>query len=159
MEAANQIDFPTPKQMRLTRWCPAPAALLWRFWTDPAHIVRWFGPESAEERKVTSDLRVGGAWGVDFQAYGGLRRVRGVYLSLDEPHRLVSTWAWLNDEGAKGEESQYVLELAEEGDGVRLTLTHSLPTAELATQHGQGWSGALQSLANLVDAHQGDQGG
>ena len=156
MEQANQIDFPAPREMRLTRWFPAPAALLWRFWTDPAHIVRWFGPESAEERKVEADLRVGGAWGVDFQAYGGLRRVRGVYLSLDEPRRLVSTWAWLDDDGVKGVESQYVLDLAEEGDGVRLTLTHTLPTEELAAQHGQGWSGAMQSLAKLVESQIAD---
>ena len=149
---ASQIDFPTPEQMRMTRWFPAPAALLWRLWTDPAHVVRWFGPESAEERKVQSDLRVGGAWGVDFQAYGGLRRVRGVYQELEAPHRLVSTWAWLDDDGVKGVESQYQLVLADEGDGARLTLTHTLPTAELAAQHGQGWSGALQSLAKLVAA-------
>ena len=149
---ANQIDFPAPKKMRLTRWFPAPAALLWRFWTDPAHIVRWFGPESAEARKVESDLRVGGDWGIDFHAYGGLRRVRGVYLSLEEPRRLVSTWAWLNDDDVKGEESQYQLDLVEEGDGVRLTLIHTLPTEELAAQHGQGWSGAMQSLADLVAA-------
>ena len=149
---ANQIDFPQPKQMRLTRWFPAPVELLWTFWTDPAHIVRWFGPESAEERKVDADLRIGGAWGVDFHAYGGLRRVRGVYLELDAPHRLVSTWAWLSEDDVKGDESQYQLELAAEGDGARLTLTHTLPTPELAAQHGQGWSGALQSLANLVEA-------
>lgn len=149
---ANQIDFPSAKQMRLTRWFPAPAALLWRFWTDPAHIVRWFGPESAAERIVESDLRVGGAWGIDFHAYGGLRRVRGVYLSLDEPRSLVSTWAWLDEDDVKGDESQYALELIDEGDGVRLILTHTLPTEELAAQHGQGWSGAMQSLADLVEA-------
>lgn len=148
----NQIDFPTPMQMRLSRWFPASAPMLWRFWTDPAHIVRWFGPENAEERKVEADLRVGGAWGVDFQAYGGLRRVRGVYLALDEPRHLVSTWAWLNEDGFKGDESQYVLDLADEGEGVRLTLTHTLPTSEMAAQHGQGWSGAMLSLATLVDA-------
>lgn len=147
---ANQIDFPTPEQMRLTRWFPAPAELLWRFWTDPAHIVRWFGPESAEERKVEADLRVGGAWGVDFHAYGGLRRVRGVYQALEAPRRLVSTWAWLNEDGVKGDESRYLLELTDEGDGVRLTLTHTLPNEKLAAQHGKGWSGALQSLAALV---------
>lgn len=154
-EQANKVDFPQPEQMQLTRWFPAPPELLWRFWTDPAHIVRWFGPEGAEGRTVEADLRIGGAWGIDFQAYGGLRRVRGVYQELDEPHRLVSTWAWLDESDVKGAESQYVLELASEGDGARLTLTHTLPTAELAEQHGKGWSGSMSSLAAHVAAHAG----
>ncbi len=139
--------------MRLTRWSPAPPELLWRFWTDPAHIVRWFGPENAEGRNVEADLRVGGAWGVDFQAYGGLRRVRGVYLELQPPHRLISTWAWLDENDIKGAESRYLLELETDGDGARLTLTHTLSTAELAAQHGKGWSGSMVSLAAYVAAH------
>ncbi len=155
-EQANEVDFPAPEQMRLSRWFPAPPALLWRFWTDPAHIVRWFGPAGADQRKVEADLRVGGAWGVDFQAYGGLRRVRGEYLLLDPPRRLVSTWAWLDENDVKGQESRYVLELEAEGDGARLTLTHTLPTAELAAQHGQGWSGSMVSLAAHVAAHAAD---
>lgn len=149
-EQANEVDFPAPEQMRLSRWFPAPPALLWRFWTDPDQIVRWFGPAGADQRKVEADLRVGGAWGVDFQAYGGLRQVRGEYLELDEPHRLVSTWAWLDDDGVKGVESHYELALTGEGDGVRLILTHTLPTAELKSQHGQGWAGSMQSLADYV---------
>jgi uncharacterized protein YndB with AHSA1/START domain len=44
----------------LTRTLAAPRALVWQVWTEPAHLMQWFGPAGMTMPRCTMDLRVGG---------------------------------------------------------------------------------------------------
>jgi uncharacterized protein YndB with AHSA1/START domain len=46
--------------LTLERILDAPAALLWRAWTDPEHIKRWWAPRPYQTPEVEIDLRPGG---------------------------------------------------------------------------------------------------
>ena len=53
------------RQIVLTRLVPAPAAAIWRCWTDPAILPGWFGPEGYHCVTKDIDLREGGQWCFD----------------------------------------------------------------------------------------------
>lgn len=48
------------KPFIITRTFKAPRALVWRAWTDPKELVKWFGPKGSSIAKCTMDLRPGG---------------------------------------------------------------------------------------------------
>ena len=52
-------------QMRefvLSREFAAPRDLVWKAWTDPEHLQRWFGPKGTQLKVHTYDLRPGGGF-------------------------------------------------------------------------------------------------
>jgi uncharacterized protein YndB with AHSA1/START domain len=55
----------------ITRTFDAPRALVWQAWTDPKHIMQWWGPEGFNNETCTSDLRVGGRFQLEMRAPDG----------------------------------------------------------------------------------------
>src|SRR5687767_3282065 len=50
--------------LEIVRTFEAPRPLLFRLWADPAHRVRWWGPEGYGLSHCEVDFRVGGVWSV-----------------------------------------------------------------------------------------------
>lgn len=59
------------RTMVLERAIRAPRAVVWRAWTDPATLPRWWGPEGFTCRTARIDLRTGGEWVFDMIAPDG----------------------------------------------------------------------------------------
>lgn len=57
--------------LALTRLFRAPVAALWRCWTEPALIARWWAPAPILTRDVMLDLRVGGCLRTTLQTPDG----------------------------------------------------------------------------------------
>ena len=58
MEQVNVTDKPS---LRLTRLYPVAPEKVWRAWTDPEALKRWWGPGGADPVSVAElDVRVGG---------------------------------------------------------------------------------------------------
>jgi uncharacterized protein YndB with AHSA1/START domain len=73
-----------------TRVLNAPRELVWRAWTDPAHISNWWGPDGFTTTTETMDVRPGGLWlhvmhGPDGTDYPN----RTEYMEVQEPARIV----------------------------------------------------------------------
>ena len=58
MAADNIAD----REVVITRVLDAPRELVWQAWTDPKHIVNWWGPNGFTTTIEKMDLRVGGEW-------------------------------------------------------------------------------------------------
>jgi len=56
------ITYPGETQLTITREFDAPARLLFRAWTTPELVKRWWGFPSSEWKVCEVDLRVGGKW-------------------------------------------------------------------------------------------------
>jgi uncharacterized protein YndB with AHSA1/START domain len=83
------------RQLSLTRDIPVSPDKLYRCWTDPALIVRWFTPPPYVTTSAKIDLRPGGASTVTMRAPDGSEFPnRGVYLEVVPNRRLVSTDAY-----------------------------------------------------------------
>src|SRR5580693_2845218 len=56
------VTLPTATQVLITRDFDAPKHLVYRAWTTPDLVKRWWGADRGEVTSVEIDLRVGGAW-------------------------------------------------------------------------------------------------
>jgi uncharacterized protein YndB with AHSA1/START domain len=89
----------TTESFTLTRTYEAPRELLWRAWTDPALLSRWWHPAGVEVEpgSVTVELREGGAYTYTMVAPQGSWPVGGTYLEVHEPERLRFTWRGIDE--------------------------------------------------------------
>lgn len=78
----------------MSRSFDAPRALVWRAWTQPEHVARWWGSRAMGATKVvTLDVRPGGAWRFEQTAPDGtVFAFIGTYIEVDEPEKLVNTF-------------------------------------------------------------------
>jgi uncharacterized protein YndB with AHSA1/START domain len=78
------------REIAATRVLDAPRALVWKVWTDPAHIGKWWGPNGFTTTTHSMELRPGGVWrhvmhGPDGRDYQN----KVTYIEVVEPERLV----------------------------------------------------------------------
>jgi uncharacterized protein YndB with AHSA1/START domain len=116
------------REIILSRVFDAPRALVYRAFTDPAHVARWWGPNGCTTTIHEMDVRPGGVWryvmhapnGVD---YDNLSRFHEVV----EPERLAYNLSSgdPNDPGF-----EVIVTFEEEGDRTRLTLRQLHATPE-----------------------------
>lgn len=52
----------TGRELRTVRTFKAPIELMWKVWTDPEHIVNWWGPNGFTNTIHQMDLQEGGEW-------------------------------------------------------------------------------------------------
>lgn len=97
-------------RLSIVRTFDAPRALVWKMWTDPAHVAVWFGPEHFTTPVVRMDVRPGGAIHMVMRGPDGSDHpFDGRFVELDEPERLVMrTWITLPDGGIWFEVEQTV---------------------------------------------------
>lgn len=116
------VTLPTDTQILITRKFDAPKQLVFRAYTEPGLIERWW---SGERGKVTSaevDLRIGGTWRYVMVAYEGFEvAFHGTFREIVENERIVNTEVF---EGVPdpGDEAPVVTTRFTEADG-RTTLT------------------------------------
>lgn len=77
--------------MLVTRRFDAPAALVYRAWTTPEYVKRWWGFPTSEWLVCDIDFRVGGSWRFVIRDQGQEVGFHGEYREIDAPKRLVST--------------------------------------------------------------------
>jgi len=86
------VTLPTDTQILITRAFDAPAHLVWRAYTEPELVRRWWSGERGEVTSVEIDLRVGGRWRYVMVANEGFEvAFHGEYRELVLDERLVST--------------------------------------------------------------------
>ncbi len=65
------VTLPTDTQILITRDFSAPKHLVYKAWTTPELIKRWWSGDRGEVTSVEVDLRVGGMWRYVMVANGG----------------------------------------------------------------------------------------
>jgi uncharacterized protein YndB with AHSA1/START domain len=81
------------REITITRVLDAPRELVWKAWTEPEQLARWWGPPgwSNPVSKITMDVRPGGTFRVTSVSDedGAEMTVVGEYREVVEPERLV----------------------------------------------------------------------
>ncbi|MFI5697294.1 SRPBCC domain-containing protein [Kribbella sp. NPDC051586] len=133
-------------EIRIERVLPATIGRVYDAWTRADLLVQWYCPNPTWELKVDADVRVGGDWMVEM----GPHVVRGTYLEVEPPRRLVFSWKW---DGTEDEPTRVEVDLAEVADGTRMVLSHTgFADAEDAANHQQGWEPELVRLTDLLNS-------
>ena len=86
------VTLPADHQILITREFDAPRHLVFRAWTTPDLVKRWWSGERGEVTHAEVDLRVGGRWRYVMTANGGFEvAFHGIYREIVPGERLVST--------------------------------------------------------------------
>lgn len=140
------------KELRVERLIAAAPERVFQYFTDPKLFSSWWGPEGMTATTHALDVRVGGAWRTTMRSADGKgMTVGGTYRAVDAPRRLVFTWAWEDDKGARGFETEVTITFGAAPGGTKLTiLQQEFETAESRDQHGRGWNSTIDKLARTV---------
>jgi uncharacterized protein YndB with AHSA1/START domain len=139
---------PVNPSLTMKRRLNATPAEVYRAWTDPNLLARWFGPENVETIEAEVDPRVGGVYRIVMLENTGERhQVSGSYQEVVENERLVFSWAWVS---TPERVSRVTVTLKPDGDVTILTLLHEkLFDAQAVKGHTHGWTGSLVKLDAL----------
>ena len=128
--------------VEVSRVFDAPRDFVFDAFTRPELLRKWWAPEGLTPGDMVFEPRIGGACRFEMIEPGGSRYTAvGTVATYDPGHAIAFTWAWLLDDGGKGPETLVSIVFTDDGDGTRVTLTHSgFADAETAAQHERGWS-------------------
>jgi uncharacterized protein YndB with AHSA1/START domain len=86
------VTLPTDEQILITREFDAPRHLVYKAWTTPELVKRWWHAKRGEATIAEIDLRVGGKWRYVMIADGGFEvGFHGEYREIVPNERIVST--------------------------------------------------------------------
>lgn len=142
------------REVIITRIFDAPREFLFKAWTDPKHLAKWFGPKGFTNPVCEADARVGGAWHIVMRAPDGTEYpCGGVYREVVEPERLVFTNIATDKEGNPILDGLTTVIFEQYGDKTKLTLrTRATAVVDYAVEHLKGMeAGWTQSLERLAE--------
>jgi uncharacterized protein YndB with AHSA1/START domain len=154
---------PEERALVITRGFDAPRSLVYKAWTDPEHVVHWWGPKGFTTPFCKIDFRPGGVFHYCMRSPEGKDYWNtGVYREILPLERIVCTDSFADEKGNVvpatyyGMSAEFPLEMLqtvtfEEHEGkTTLTLRHvGIPTAEIDSCNA-GWTESLDRLAEYL---------
>ena len=141
-------------ELVITRVFDAPRGLVFKAWTDPEHLVRWWGPKGFTSTIMGKiDLRPGAPYRIHMRGPDGDDHwSQGVYREIVEPERLVFAGYWADAEGKpKGRESTVTVTFEDLSGKTRLTLRQRVFESLTARDaHRGGWTSSFERLAEYL---------
>ena len=147
----------------LERVVDVPRELVWRAWTEPKHLVRWWTPRPWTTVEAEIDLRPGGIFRTVMRSpEGKLYPHLGCYLEVVPQERIVWTVALepgFRPARDKGDTEvpafTAVITLEPHGNGTKYTAVAMHRDAKGAEQHAsmgfhEGWGTVLDQLVEYV---------
>jgi len=129
----------------------APREKIWKAWTDPELLEKWFfADEGFRTTRTEVDLRAFGPWLISMVPPSGSPELvaKGHFVEIDPGRRLVYTWL------AVMTDPYWTLVTADFVDrdgGSRLELTHGVFANDKdRAAHEAGWLGCLTQLGKLL---------
>lgn len=141
-------------ELTITRTFNAPRALVYRLFTEPAHLVKWMGPRGFTATRFTHDARVGGTWrGALHPDDGGQDLWQGgTFREITPPERVSYTFAWDDEHGKRGRESLVTIAFEDVG-GTKTTMTFrqtGFVTVEDRDGHHEGWNSSFDRFEEYL---------
>lgn len=151
------VTLPSDTQIQIVREFAAPSHLVFRAYTTPELIRRWWNAKRGEVTVAEVDLRVGGKWRYVMATTQGFDvGFHGVFREIISNERLVSTEVF---EGMPGEEppgegsaSLNTATFSEKGRRTTLTILSDYPSQEIRDIVIQsGMEAGMQDALDLLD--------
>jgi uncharacterized protein YndB with AHSA1/START domain len=146
------VTLPTDEQILITREFDAPKHLVYRAWTTPELVKRWWNAKRGEVTIAEIDLRVGGTWRYVMVADGGFEvGFHGEYREIVPNERIVSTEVY---EGIPdpGEGTLNTLTLTEVDGRTSLTILVQAPSKEIRDAIiDSGMEAGMQDAMDLLE--------
>jgi uncharacterized protein YndB with AHSA1/START domain len=138
--------------LRLSRRFSRPPEVVFRAWTNPDNIRRWWSPAGWTPAEMEVDLRVGGSYRLGMRRIedGDTVYVHGRFLEVFAPRKLIYTWKWENA-FEQMPETQVTVSFIESEGGTEMELIHEpLPEISMCLRVRAGWLDAWQRLKKVL---------
>ncbi len=147
------VSLPSDTQVLITREFDAPRELVWKAWTTPELVRRWWHAKRGEMTVCEIDLRVGGTWRYAMNAEGfGEVGFHGEYREIRPFERLVSTEVYEGIPDADANAALDTLTLAEDGDRTLMAVLVEHATKEGRDAHIEsGMEDGMQDAMDLLE--------
>jgi uncharacterized protein YndB with AHSA1/START domain len=135
---------PIGREFTITRVFDAPRELVWKAWTDPEHVARWFGPRgfTTPLSTISMDVRPGGTFEFTMISDddGTEHPSGGTFLEVEEPERL----AW------RDRDIDLLVTVTFADVGGRTEMTCHVAGETGGAPAYDGWSTMFDKLADLL---------
>jgi uncharacterized protein YndB with AHSA1/START domain len=137
--------------LKIVRTFNASPEVVYRAWTDPKVIEKWFAPLDMSTPIAEVDLKVGGKYRIGMKSpEGELYVATGIYREIIPNEKLKFTWQW-ETSPSDPSDTLVTVEFKKSGKGTKLVFTHeNFATEELAKEHREGWEGTLSKLSKII---------
>jgi uncharacterized protein YndB with AHSA1/START domain len=151
---SSNVSESAERVLVIERIFDAPRHLVFKAWTEPDRLMRWWGPKGFTMTYCKMDLRPGGAYRYEMRSAEGIEhRSEGVFREIVEPERLVWDGAWVDEHGKPGHQTTVTITLADQGGKTKLTLHQALFESVTARDaHNNGWSSSFEDLESYLSA-------
>jgi uncharacterized protein YndB with AHSA1/START domain len=150
-----KVTLPTDEQILITREFAAPKHLVYKAYTIPELVKRWWSGQRGKMTSAEIDLRVGGMWRYVMVANGGFEvAFHGEYREIVPNERIVTTEVY---EGVpEGEQPEgdvlNTVTFTEEDGRTTLTLLVDTPSREVRDAIiDSGMEGGMQEGMDLLE--------
>jgi len=142
----SKLTLPSDTQIRIERTFHAPRPLVWRVFTDPKLVPKWYGPTADSMTRCEIDLRPGGkflfVWGTPPQAH----EMPGHFTEVKAPSHYSYT-----DTGETP--SRVTVTFTEENGLTKVSMLADLGTKALRDEMlGSGWVEGMEACYGFLDA-------
>lgn len=152
----SELAFDPDLDLRLTRHLSAPPSLVWRAWTDPAHLAQWWAPAPYTVSDCEIDPRPGGVMKMTMHAPSGESfPSEGCFLEVEQGRRIVFSDALQRDWRPSAESFfTAAITIEPDGDGTRYDAHVLHANADDKAKHEAmgfhlGWATCIDQLDRL----------
>lgn len=146
------------QQVSFTRLLNAPRELVFKVWTDPVHLAKWWGPKGFTSPVCRVDARTSGKIYIDMKGPDGVvYPMTGTYTEVVKPSKLVFTArAHFDENNTPLIETITTVTLTEENGKTRMVVEAVVTKmigagAQSVAGMEQGWSQSLDRLKALLE--------
>lgn len=147
-------------ELHLTRVYRAPRSLVWKVWTDPAHVAHWWGPRGFSLTHHSKDLRVVGTWVYTMHGPDGVD-----YPNVATYHEVIEGEKMVYDHGSDGQSKplfQVTVTFIDVPGGTQMDMTMKFENEEIAKNMAgfirkAGGNGTWDRLAEYLEKETGGQ--
>lgn len=157
------------KTLRIVRVFNAPREKVWKAWTEPEHLKKWWGPKDFTAPHIKQDLRTGGKYLYCMRGPAGSEWDKdmwsgGIYEEVIPMEKIVATdhfsdaegnWVSPKEFGMPGEwpdeEMRITVTFEDAGEGkTKVTLVHEGHPADMADMAEGGWNESLDKFEAIL---------
>ena len=143
--------------LELRRVLPGSRSVVFRAFSAPDELARWWGPAGFTVPSLAFEPRVGGAYRIEMQPpEGDAFYLTGEFRAVDPPARLAYTFLW-EDPDPDDVETLVELSFRDLGDSTEVMMTQgTFKTEPRRELHRNGWTDALDRLEQLCSPQRPD---
>ena len=149
------VALPADEQILITREFNAPKDLVYKAYTEPELVKRWWSGQRGEMTSCEIDLRVGGTWRYVMVATNGFEvAFHGEYRDLVPNERIVTTEVYegLPEDQQPEEDVVNIVSFTEADGRTTLTLLVQTPSKEVRDAIiNSGMEGGMQEGMDLLE--------